>query len=243
MNFRTIQGVLAPLIPYIAISIGLLLCRNAWIAMLGYHAGVLLMVRYGGFGIPVRQVFQGRGYRTLLIGAAIGAGGGLLLYALWPLLGVTADIQPYLEMARSKESKIRYIIDSHSHADHVSGGRLLAEATGGELMLPELADINYEATRVQHGDLIRMGGVGIEIVHVPGHRPEQINALIYDYPRGDEPWFILTADFVMVGDVARPDLAQAGDEGAPVLFDVAIPRFLGLPDHVEVYPGHLAGST
>jgi glyoxylase-like metal-dependent hydrolase (beta-lactamase superfamily II) len=83
----------------------------------------------------------------------------------------------------------------------------------------------------------------MEVVHVPGHRPEQINLLVYDYPRGDEPWFILTADFVMVGDVARPDLAQAGDEGAPVLFDVSIPRFLNLPDHVEVYPGHLAGST
>ena len=119
----------------------------------------------------------------------------------------------------------------------------MAEATGGELILPELADINYEATRVKHGDLIRMGGVGLEIVHVPGHRPEQINLLVYDYPRGDEPWFILTADFVMVGDVARPDLAQAGEEGAPVLFDTSIPRFLDLPDYVEVYPGHLAGST
>lgn len=153
------------------------------------------------------------------------------------------DIQPYLDLAQKKESKIRYIIDSHSHADHVSGARRLAEATGGELMLPELAEIEYEATRIKHGDLIRMGGVGFEVVHVPGHRPEQINTLVYDYPRSNDPWFILTADFVMVGDVARPDLAQAGDEGAPVLYDVAIPRFLNLPDYVEVYPGHLAGST
>lgn len=153
------------------------------------------------------------------------------------------DVQLFLDVARKKKSTIKYIIDSHSHADHVSGGRWLRELTGAELILPELADITYEATRVKHGDLIRMGGLGFEIVHVPGHRPEQINVLIYDYPRGDEPWCILTADFVLVGDVARPDLAQAGDEGAPVLFDVAIPRFLNLPDHVEVYPGHLAGST
>lgn len=153
------------------------------------------------------------------------------------------DIQPYLDMAENKGSHIRYVIDSHSHADHVSGARLLAQATGAELILPELADINYDARRVKHGELIRMGGVGLKVVHMPGHRPEQVNLLVYDFPRGDEPWFILTADFVLVGDVARPDLAQTGDKGAPVLFDVSIPRFLDLPDFVEVYPGHLAGST
>jgi hypothetical protein len=74
-----------------------------------------------------------------------------------------------------------------------------------------------------------MGNVGLEVVHVPGHRPEQINLLVYDGTRGEEPWFMLTADFVLVGDVARPDLAQGGDEGAPVLFDVSIPRFLICP--------------
>ncbi len=153
------------------------------------------------------------------------------------------DIQPYLDVARKHEARIRYIIDSHSHAEHISGARRLAAATGGELALPAFADIAYPATRVQHGDKLRLGGVGLEVMHVPGHRPEQINLLVYDYTRGDEPWCILTADFVLVGDVARPDLAQAGEQGAPTLFDVAIPRFLNLPDHVEVYPGHLAGST
>lgn len=153
------------------------------------------------------------------------------------------DIEPYLAMARHKGASIKYVIDSHSHADHVSGARRLAEAAGAELVLPELAEVTYAARRVKHGDRIDMGEVTLEIVHVPGHRPEQINLLITDYSRGDEPWCILTADFVLVGDVARPDLAQAGDEGAPVLFDVAIPRFKALPDFVEVYPGHVAGST
>jgi glyoxylase-like metal-dependent hydrolase (beta-lactamase superfamily II) len=153
------------------------------------------------------------------------------------------EIRPYVEMARRKRSQIRYIIDSHTHADHVSGARLLAEAAGGELILPELADINYPATRVKHGDLLHLGNVGLEVMHVPGHRPEQINLLVYDFTRGDDPWFLLSADFVLVGDVARPDLAQAGGQGAPIIFDEAIPRFLNLPDFVEVYPGHLAGST
>ncbi len=153
------------------------------------------------------------------------------------------DIEPYLEAARDKGARIRYIIDSHSHADHVSGARRLAAETGGELILPELADITYEARRVRDGDVLEMGEVSLEIVHVPGHRPEQINLLVYDHSRGEEPWCILTADFLLVGDVARPDLAQGGVEGAQVMFDQALPRIAGLPDFVEVYPGHVAGST
>ncbi len=153
------------------------------------------------------------------------------------------DVQPFLDTAKRKKSTIRYVVDSHSHADHISGARILAEKTGAELILPELADIAYEASRINHGDRISMGGVGFEVMHVPGHRPEQVNLLVYDFPRGNEPWFILSADFVLVGDIARPDLAQEAEHGAPLLFDTAIPRFLDLPDHVEVYPGHLAGST
>jgi hypothetical protein len=66
---------------------------------------------------------------------------------------------------------------------------------------------------------------------------------VYDHSRGDDPWCLLTADFLLVGDIARPDLAQDGVEGAQTLFDVAIPRLRELPDFVEVYPGHVAGST
>jgi glyoxylase-like metal-dependent hydrolase (beta-lactamase superfamily II) len=148
-----------------------------------------------------------------------------------------------LALAQQKSAQIRYVIDSHSHADHVSGARRLAAATGAALLLPELADVTYEAVRVQDGDRLHMGEVLLEVVHVPGHRPEQINLLVTDESRGDEPWFILTADFLLVGDVARPDLAQGGTEGAETLFDRAIPRLRALPDFVEVYPGHVAGST
>lgn len=153
------------------------------------------------------------------------------------------DIQPYLAHARQKGSQIKYVIDSHSHADHVSGARRLAQATGAALLLPELADVTYEAVRVAGGDRLYLGEVLLEVVHVPGHRPEQINLLITDESRGDEPWCILTADFLLVGDVARPDLAQGGAEGAVTLFDQALPRLRELPDFVEVYPGHVAGST
>jgi glyoxylase-like metal-dependent hydrolase (beta-lactamase superfamily II) len=153
------------------------------------------------------------------------------------------DVQPYLEAADKQSSEIRYIIDSHSHADHVSGARRLAKITGAELILPALADITYEATRVEGGDHIRMGEVTMEMVHTPGHRPEQLCLLVTDHSRSDEPWCILTADFLLVGDVARPDLAQPGIEGAEVLFDKSLPILFDLPEFVEVYPGHVAGST
>lgn len=153
------------------------------------------------------------------------------------------DPAPYMRMAAQKSSTIRYVIDSHSHADHVSGARRLAAATGGELIMHELAEISFEATRVTDRDRLPLGEIELEIVHVPGHRPEQVNLLITDTSRGPEPWCILTADFLMVGDVARPDLAQGGVAGAEVLFDTAIPRLHELPDFVEVYPGHVAGST
>ena len=70
-----------------------------------------------------------------------------------------------------------------------------------------------------------------------------MSLLVTDHSRGDEPWCVLTADFLLVGDVARPDLAQGGEEGAQVIFDKALPRLKALPDFVEVYPGHVAGST
>lgn len=153
------------------------------------------------------------------------------------------DVQPYLEAAENQSSKIRYIIDSHSHADHVSGARRLAQLSSGELVLPQLADVTYEATRVKGGDKIVMGEVVMEFVHTPGHRPEQLCLLIYDTSRGNEPWAFLTADFLLVGDIARPDLAQGGVEGAEVMFDKALPALENLPNFVEVYPGHVSGST
>ncbi len=153
------------------------------------------------------------------------------------------DVEPYLKSAAKRSSKIRYVIDSHSHADHVSGARRLAQRTGAELIMPELADITYDATRVKGGDTIRIGEVTMQIVHVPGHRPEQINLLITDHSRGADPWCMLTADFLLVGDISRPDLAQSGTEGAAQIFDEAITKLRDLPDYVEVYPGHVAGST
>ncbi|MEE9276748.1 MAG: MBL fold metallo-hydrolase [bacterium] len=151
--------------------------------------------------------------------------------------------EPFVRVAREHEVRIRYVIDTHSHADHVSGARRLVGDTGAELLLHERAEVLYPATRVKDGDAISLGSVRLEFLHTPGHRPEHIIVAVSDLSRSPEPWMLCTGDFILVGDISRPDLAQAGEEGAETLFDVALPRVAGLPDYVEVYPGHVGGST
>ena len=112
------------------------------------------------------------------------------------------DIEPYQAAACRKGARITHVIDSHSHADHVSGARRLAEACGAELLLPGLAELTYPAGRLKEGDRLRLGEIDLEVAHVPGHRPEQINLLVRDLERGSEPWCMLTADFLLVGDLS-----------------------------------------
>ena len=140
------------------------------------------------------------------------------------------DPKPYLEIADKKGARIQHVIDSHSHADHVSGARRLTLAANAVLHLPALSSVNYPANRLKHKDTMIMGDISMEVWHLPGHRPELINLVVRDLSRGEEPWCILTADFLLVGDIARPDLAIDGKEGAGTLFDTAIPRLLSLPD-------------
>ena len=119
------------------------------------------------------------GCATYMVGA-LDSGECAVVDPLW-------DIAPYVRKAGQKESRIRYVIDSHTHADHVSGARRLAEATGAELILPAGADVTYAATRVQGGDWLRLGEVSLDVLHAPGHRPEQINILITDHRRTTGP--------------------------------------------------------
>jgi glyoxylase-like metal-dependent hydrolase (beta-lactamase superfamily II) len=153
------------------------------------------------------------------------------------------DIDPYLRLAKRRGARVAWVIDSHSHADHVSGARRLVAATGARLGLPRHIDVTYQAHRLDDTDRIRLGELELEVMHVPGHRPEQINLLVRDLSRSDDPWCVLTADFLMVGDVSRPDLAQQGTDGAVTLFTKSIPKLQSLPDFVELWPGHVAGST
>lgn len=152
------------------------------------------------------------------------------------------DIAPYLKAAEATGMRIRYVIDTHVHADHISAGRALAEATGGEYVLFSEVEADFPFRAVRDGDVLELGNVSVEVLHTPGHTPEHISLLVTDRTRSDEPWFVLTGHTLMVGDLGRTELASSAEEGAKALYRSA-QRLKELPDHVEVLPGAYSGSV
>ncbi|HLJ66693.1 MAG TPA: rhodanese-like domain-containing protein [Chloroflexota bacterium] len=152
------------------------------------------------------------------------------------------EIEPYLEIAVQQGFRITHIIETHNHADHVSGHGRLARATGAQIDIYEEAGVDYLHHPLKDNETIDLGDVRLHVVHTPGHRPEHIALAVEDASRGGEPWMVLTGDSLFVGDVARPDLAIDGKEGAARLYHSLHERLLRLPEYVEVYPGHVSGS-
>jgi glyoxylase-like metal-dependent hydrolase (beta-lactamase superfamily II) len=152
------------------------------------------------------------------------------------------DPDLYIRVAQENNLNIRYVIDTHLHADHVSGGRRLAEISGAEYVLHESADTQYPFCRVRDGEMLDLGNVKMQVLHTPGHTPEHISLLVTDRTRGPEPWFLLTGHTLMVGDVGRTELATQPEIGARQLFGT-IQRLKEFPDYVEVLPGAYAGSV
>lgn len=152
------------------------------------------------------------------------------------------NIQPYLGAAEEAGLRIHFVVDTHLHADHLSAGRELAEAAGAEYVLSAEANVSFPFKGVRDGDVLPLGNVAAAVMHTPGHTPEHISLLVSDRTRADESWFVFTGHTVMVGDLGRPELAVAAEEGARDLFRSAR-RLRALPDHVEVLPGAYAGSV
>lgn len=152
-----------------------------------------------------------------------------------------SDVDGYVELARARGLALTHVIDTHIHADHVSGNRELAGRTGAALCLHEAADVRFPHTGLQDGQRLRLGTVEIRVLHTPGHTPESMCLLVTDTARGPEPWFALTGDTLFVGDVGRPDFG--GEAAAAELYRSLFERLLRLDDAVEVYPAHGAGST
>lgn len=162
-------------------------------------------------------------------------------------MGVCAVIDPkeevseYIKIAKEQETRITHIIETHIHADHISGARKLSEATGAPIYMHESADISYDFKPLKDGNTEDLGNARIRVIFTPGHTPESISLLYSDKTRGASPWAVLTGDTLFVGDVGRLDLVGAGT--VEQMYDSVFNKLLGLEDFVEVYPAHYAGSV
>ena len=162
--------------------------------------------------------------------------------------GVAAVIDPrfeideYLELARYLSVEIDHVLETHNHADHVSGHGRLAAATGATIHIHRDAKAEYEHEPFDDGFELDLGSLRVRAIHTPGHRPEHTAFALADTERAEEPWAVLTGDSLFVGDVARPDLAIEREDGARGVYRSLHERLLALPPETEVWPGHLGGS-
>ncbi len=156
------------------------------------------------------------------------------------------EVQPYIDRAVAGGKKIKYIFETHFHADFVSGHVTLSEKTGAPIVFGPNANPRFDAHIAQDGEVFKVGKVTIEVLHTPGHTMESTTYLLRD--KEGNPHAIFTGDTLFLGDVGRPDLAQKGadvtqEDLAGILFDSLREKIMTLPDDVIVYPGHGAGSA
>jgi glyoxylase-like metal-dependent hydrolase (beta-lactamase superfamily II)/rhodanese-related sulfurtransferase len=152
------------------------------------------------------------------------------------------EIDEYLELARYREVKIEHVLETHNHADHVSGHGRLVAATGARIHIHRAANVSYEHEPFDDGWELRLGSLLLRALHTPGHRPEHTAFLLVDTDRGPDPWALLSGDSLFVGDVARTDLAIEPSAGASQIFQSVHRTLLALPDDCELWPAHLGGS-
>ena len=163
------------------------------------------------------------------------------------------DVDTYLEIAKQNNMQITHIFETHIHADFLSGSRELAAVTGAKMYLSDEGgegwQYEFAHEGLKHGQQLMVGNLKIEVLHTPGHTPESISFLLTDTPASKEPVMLFTGDFVFVGDIGRPDLLEkaAGmvgtqDKGAEQMYQ-SINLFANLPEFIQVWPGHGAGSA
>ena len=158
---------------------------------------------------------------------------------------VAGDEDWFIEQAAQANVRIAYVIDTHVHADHFSGGRELAKRVGAPYCLHESARsfVKFDYEPLVDGQMLDLGNVKIKVLHTPGHTIDSMCLLVSDARRGPEPWFVITGDTLFVGAAGRPDLAGREREMAGMLFDSLDAKLLSLPPELEIFPGHQAGSA
>lgn len=156
------------------------------------------------------------------------------------------DVEDYVRVARERGFRLAYVIDTHGHNDYLSGiSELIARAPGIRPLAPALGTYGYDHRPLRHGEVVEMGDIAFEVLHTPGHTPEHVSLLIHDRAVGDEPAALLAGGALLVNDVARPDLLGGDErtrESAEAMRAMLRDVILTLPDHVEVFPTHVAGS-
>lgn len=158
---------------------------------------------------------------------------------------VAGDEDWFVKEAEATKVTISYIIDTHVHADHYSGGLALAHRVGAPYCLHESnrGRVGFAFEPLHDGQRLDAGNVAIDVLHTPGHTPDSICLLVTDKRRGEAPWFVITGDTLFVGAVGRPDLAGQEREMAGQIHDSLHDKILTLPGEVEIYPGHTSGSV
>ena len=158
---------------------------------------------------------------------------------------VAGDEEWFVEEAAKAKVHITHVIDTHLHADHYSGGRVLAKLTGAPYCLhaSDAAAVKFPFHALHDNNLIEAGNVQVRVLHTPGHTLDSVCLLVTDKRRGAQPWFVLTGDTLFVGALGRPDLAGREQEMAGQMFDSIHAKLLALPDETEIFPGHQAGSV
>jgi glyoxylase-like metal-dependent hydrolase (beta-lactamase superfamily II)/rhodanese-related sulfurtransferase len=150
-------------------------------------------------------------------------------------------IEQYLDECKRRDVELTAVLETHTHADHVSGHGRLALERGLPVRVHEAASASFPHEPLRDGTEIEVGDVVVRTIHTPGHRPEHCAFAVVDRSRANEPWLVLTGDSLFVGDTARPDLAVEAADGAEGLYH-SLRTLVALGDGVEVYPGHVAGS-
>lgn len=180
--------------------------------------------------------------REATLSYLFGCGSCHVAIAVDPVLD---DEQWFLDEAAKQDVKITHVIDTHVHADHYSGGRKLAELSGAAYCLHEsnAGRVQFPFEALKDGQRIEVGNVFVDVLHTPGHTPDSICLLVTDKRRAAEPWFVVTGDTLFVGAAGRPDLAGKEVEMAGQLYDSIQDKLLTLPNEVEIYAGHVAGSV
>ena len=158
---------------------------------------------------------------------------------------VAGDEERFIDEASKAKVAIAYVIDTHVHADHYSGGRKLAARVGAPYCLHESngGNVRFDFLPLADGQVLDVGNVKVRVLHTPGHTPDSVCLVVTDMRRGEAPWFVVTGDTLFVGGVGRPDLLGRETEMAAQLYETLHGKLLPLPDELEIFPGHQAGSV